>query len=93
MIHELKTWPDDFQAVADGLKTHEARCADRPFKVGDVLLLREWRPFIAALCHWRATRLLGRYTGRSLVAKVTHLTRGQYGLPPDLAIMSIRVER
>jgi hypothetical protein len=43
MIHDLKTWPSDFDAILSGTKTHEARKADRPFKVGDTLRLREWK--------------------------------------------------
>ena len=42
--HELKTWPDSFQALIDGTKTHELRPADRSFEVGDILFLREFSP-------------------------------------------------
>jgi hypothetical protein len=34
----------------------------------------------------------GRFTGRQVTVRVTHLTCGQYGLPQDLAIMSIKLE-
>ena len=81
MIHDLKTWPDDFAAIANGTKTHEARKADRDFAVGDTLRMREYDPQRAD------------YTGRVLDVTVTHLTRGQYGLPPDLVVMSMLREQ
>jgi hypothetical protein len=54
MKHELKTWPTGFQAILLGKKTHEVRPADRDFKVGDYLLLKEWKPAHEDPCSWRA---------------------------------------
>lgn len=42
MTHALKTWPVYFKAVKSGQKKFEIRKADRPFKVGDRLLLQEF---------------------------------------------------
>lgn len=42
MTHALKTEPIFFKAIVDGIKTFEARKHDRPFKVGDRLLLQEY---------------------------------------------------
>jgi hypothetical protein len=84
--HDLKTWPAPFQAVLDGRKTHEIRVADRPFAVGDVLLLREWNPE-------PAERPRG-YTGRSVEVDVMYLTSGgAWELPYHLCVMSIRLRR
>ena len=44
IIHELKTWPEAWAAVRDGRKRFELRRDDRGFAVGDVLLLKLWRP-------------------------------------------------
>src|SRR5688500_5918925 len=80
MIHDLKTWPGPFAAVRAGLKLHEIRRADRPFAEGDMLHLREWDP---------ATE---QYTGAEVRVHVTHVTAaGEWGLPPDLCVMSIAI--
>ena len=76
--HELKTWPEFFQAILDGRKKHEIRQADRPFAVGDTLHLREWDP---------ETHI---YSGRDLKVTVTYITPGgQWGVAPDMCVMSI----
>lgn len=42
--HELKCWPQYFEAIASGVMTFEVRLNDRDFQVGDRLTLREWYP-------------------------------------------------
>lgn len=42
MTHALKTEGIFFKAIVDGTKTFDVRKHDRPFKVGDRLLLQEW---------------------------------------------------
>ena len=87
MIHDLKCWPAPFAAVASGLKRHEVRVNDRPYKVGDTLHLMEWVP---ADHHGPGDE--ERFTGRSFVAEVTYITKGgTWGLPDKLCVMSIRL--
>ena len=52
--HFLKTWPQWFEPIRQGLKMFEIRRDDRNFAVGDLLVLEEFRPGV------------GEYTGRTL---------------------------
>lgn len=74
MTHELKTWPEYFEAIADGSKRFEFRDSfDRDFNVGDVLKLEEWSP---------ATKI---YTGRYISVRVLYILK-VFG---NMVIMSI----
>ncbi|TDO18153.1 uncharacterized protein DUF3850 [Mycobacterium sp. BK086] len=76
-IHDLKTWPDMFEAIQSKVKTVELRKDDRGFKVGDLLRLAEWSPESG-------------YSGRSCLRCVTHLVPGgQFGLEPGYVAMSL----
>ena len=87
MRHELKTRPLPFEDVAYCNKRHEIRKEDRHYGAGDELLLREYIPEDYS---WRDDR--GTYTGRSILAKVLHLTPGgEWGLPEDICVMSIEL--
>ena len=68
--HELKCWPEYFQAVIDGVKPFEVRKWDRPFRVGDTLVLKEYDP----------QKL--DYTGRETKREITYLLDLTY-LPGD----------
>jgi hypothetical protein len=79
--HDLKTWPKQFCAILAGSKRYELRVNDRNFQEGDELMLLEWDP------------KGGRYTGRHVLTTVTYMTRGgQFGLPPNLVVMSLQIQ-
>ena len=61
-VHELKVWPEYFDAILDGSKKFEIRKNDRGFEVGDRLLLQEYCP------HDK------EYTGAHVFAEVTYMT-------------------
>jgi len=44
MKHELKIWPQFYEAVKDGSKTFEVRENDRAFQRGETVVLKEWDP-------------------------------------------------
>ena len=84
-VHELKIWPEFFDDVADGRKPFELRKDDRHYKVGDVLLLREWEPNTAT------------YSGRECRKRVTYKLEGlgpgaitpYHGLSRGYAILAL----
>ena len=89
MRHELKTDPEMFNAVFDGVKTFEIRKDDRNFQVGDILDLN-------CTVYTGEEMKSGKpleYTGEHLTVIVTHILRGPvYGLADGWAILSIRPE-
>jgi uncharacterized protein YqfB (UPF0267 family) len=83
-IHELKIWPEFFDAVLSGAKTFDLRKNDRDFQVGDVLKLREWAP----AGHF--------YTGKEVIALISYILEHRpdagcaatYGLKPGYVILA-----
>jgi len=77
-IHELKCWPEGFQAVLDGRKPFEVRKDDRGFDVGDTLHLREYQP------------VSDTYSGRETDVRVTYIYRGEFDyLRSQIVVMGI----
>lgn len=76
--HELKCWPEFFDAVDRGEKTFEARKDDREFKLNDSILLREWSPVTES------------YTGREVRFRITYILRGTEHVAPGFCIMAIQ---
>lgn len=76
MVHELKCLPAYFADVVEGVKLFEVRRDDRPFAVGDGLLLREWE------------RERG-YTERTWAGRITYVLRGFQGVRPDYCVLGI----
>jgi hypothetical protein len=82
--HRLKTWPGYFQAIVAEVKTFELRQDDRPYAVGDRLILQEYDPEVRG------------YTGASAGRTVTYVLRGpeaeQFGLSPGYCILGLARE-
>lgn len=83
-IHDLKCWPEYFEAVQNETKRFEYRRNDRNFQCGDLLQLREWNPKTM------------QYTGRTQLVDTPYIMYGTYSIgeqvvvPPGWALMSIR---
>lgn len=78
MIHELKIFPEYYNAVVSGLKTFEVRYNDRDFKVGDSLILKEYSGV--------------SYTGRQTNVVVTYIVDDPSYCKEGYVIMSIVLE-
>lgn len=79
--HDLKIWPEFFDAILHDRKRFELRLDDRIFHKDDLLRLREWLPHAK------------KYTGRKLMARVTYVLRYDpkydFGLRPGFAILGL----
>jgi hypothetical protein len=79
MEHVLKIWPRYFEETIFGQKTAQLRKADRPYAIGDTLVLREWVPES------------GLYTGRETTVTVTDLIEKCEGLVEGYCILSVKL--
>lgn len=89
MIHELKCWPNYFDAVESGEKTFEVRRDDRGFQKGDVLRLFRYDP-----THGYYTAPGGgKFSRRVVEREVTWiLTGGQFGIEPGYVVLGLRCD-
>lgn len=82
MYHELKCLPQYFQPLVDSAKMFEVRQNDRPFRVGDILVINEYVPesldpyddtvLRNKTDDWREVKD-GYYTGRSTIRRITYI--------------------
>ena len=78
MTHELKCWPEYFQALKSKEKNFEVRKNDRNFQVGDELIIHEYSP------------LSDQHSGASIVRQVTYILHGGVmGIEEGYCVMSI----
>ncbi len=82
--HDLKCWPEYFEAIERGDKTFEIRNNDRDYQVGDLLMLLKWNPETSDWCD----------DFEPIYADVIYvLDGGQFGLEESYVAMGIRVTR
>lgn len=94
--HEVKCWPESFEAIATGVKTFEIRKDDRGYLVGDYLLLREWKPTPAAMGVADLSAVKRQYTGRNMMCVITYILReadpfGAFLSGLDTVVLSIQL--
>ena len=73
--HLLKITPEYFLAVDSGQKNFELRENDRDYKVGDMLVLREWKNSV--------------FTGHELMFEISYILKDapEYGLKHGYVIL------
>lgn len=75
--HELKCWPPYFEDILAGRKNFECRVADRDYKPGDLLRLKEYDPEKG-------------YVGRELTRCVTYVLHGdQFGIRQGHVVLAL----
>ena len=78
MEHELKIYPQYFEDVISGKKKFEIRKNDRKYRVGDILILKEWDNI--------------EYSGREARAEVIYLINDKFvGIQPGYVVMGIKL--
>lgn len=76
MVHDLKILPSFYEDVIQHRKTFEVRKNDRPYAVGDFLILREYTPDKG-------------YSGRAVQAPVIYVLNDLRYCKRDFVIMGI----
>ena len=95
--HNLKTEPGYFASVKTGKKNFECRKDDRNYKVGDELLLQEWKTVAnkREICPITEEKeaipnpASGDYTGNILHRRITYVLRNFEGLQPGFCILGL----
>lgn len=83
-LHKLKCWPEFFDAMVNGVKTHDVRVDDRQYNLGDTLRCFEYDPAVELA------------TGREADFVVTYIARGSscpglHDVPENIVVMSVRL--
>jgi hypothetical protein len=88
--HELRTGPDAFANIDSGAQRVDLRRADRDYRVGDTLWLREWDRHLRTVDHDAQVEIIGGYTGRECRRVITHVQPGgRWGLSLGWVALSL----
>ena len=92
MTHQLKTWPQYWDAVQSGEKTFEVRRDDRGFQKGDILELLRCRKSLLGGYEVEYAGMTTRpaYVVRKRITYV--LTGGQFGIEPGFVVLGLGEE-
>lgn len=74
--HDVKCWPDMFEAIESGAKPFDIRLNDRGYQKGDTLVLHEYDPNALTL------PVEGRYSGKTIHKRINYVLSG-WGLQPN----------
>ncbi len=85
MTHELKVWPEFFEAIMSNDKPFEIRKDDRNFSVGDILLLREYIPE-----NYYGDGKDAWYSNMKTTSEITYILQGgKFGVREGYVVMGL----
>lgn len=87
-IHQLKCWPQYFDAIVSGEKTFEVRRDDRGFQRGDVIELQKCGENSLGYDVMRDLDGNPRHVARYRIGWI--LTGGQFGIEPGYVVFSLQ---
>lgn len=89
LVHELKTWPQYWDAVKRGEKTFEVRRDDRGFQKGDILELQRCKKSLIGgyEVEYRGMTSTPEHVIRKRITYI--LTGGQFGIEPGYVVMGL----
>lgn len=82
MTHALKSWPEYFKAIESGTKTFDLRKDDRPYVVGDTVLMQEFDP------------VENGYSGDEVILSISYILRDapKFGLKSGFCILGLTLK-
>lgn len=90
MTHQLKTWPNYWDAVASGEKTFEVRRDDRGFQKGDILELARCEKSMLGTYEEMQSPFYPYGPTHVLRKRITYiLTGGQFGIETGYVVMGL----
>ncbi len=84
-VHELKTWPVQFEQIKSDKKKFEIRLNDRAYEVGDEILFREFTP----KDYWHQNDEKIGYSGQICHRLITSIITGGFGLQDGYCCLGI----
>jgi len=99
-VHFLKCWPNEYEAVKQGIKRADFRLNDRDYNAGDLLLLQKYWP---TLQEWADAHLdepygdgewnpddAGEFAFKDQLLMVLHVQHGgHFGIPEGYVVLSL----
>lgn len=78
MIHKIKVDAEEYKLISKRIQNFEIRHADRPYRIGDTIVYREFDGF--------------DYTGREVRRRISTVMTEMEGLEPGYVILSLELK-
>lgn len=78
MLHAVKCHPENFKSIKDNSRPFTVRKLDRPYQVGDEILIQEWDP------------VKKEYTRDQWMGTITAIVSDAVGLRQGFGVLGLR---